>query len=55
MKTIKQILMDRDELSEEEANDIIGYAKEEIMDGVDIYDVVSDYLELGPEYVFDLV
>lgn len=61
MKSVKQILMERDDMTENEAEELIAYVKEEIeiatADGD--YELVEDimYGDLGLEmdYIFQIV
>lgn len=62
MKSIKEILMERDGMSEEEAIELINEAKEEasntlINNGTfsEIEAIVEDYFGLEPDYVFDII
>ena len=54
-ETIKQILMRRDGLSDDEADEQIEYAKERIADGEDPEEVCYDEFGLEPDYVFELL
>lgn len=57
--TIKQVLMDRDGLSEEEAEDIINSAREEALDrlatGEMPYDICEEFFGLEPDYLEELL
>jgi len=61
MSTIKQILMKRDGLSAEEADELIDEAKEDVdyllsngdMDGA--YNVCQDHFGLEPDYLDELM
>ena len=61
MSNIKQILMNRDGLTESEALDLINEAKEELgqlleegrMD--EAYDICADYFGLEPDYLDELI
>ena len=61
MKSIKQILMDRDDMTAEEAEDLIAEVKEEIQIAAENgdYELVEDimYGDLGLEmdYIFELL
>lgn len=55
MYSLKDTLMKRDGLTEAEAIEKIGYAKERIMDGEDPEDVLADEFGLEPDYFFDLL
>lgn len=54
-ETIKQILMRRDGLSDDEADEQIEYAKERIADGEDPEEVCWEEFGLEPDYVFELL
>jgi hypothetical protein len=61
MNRIVQIIMKRDNISQEEAEELFTVAKEEAqsaVDGGDIFAVeaiLSDHFGLEPDYVFDLI
>jgi hypothetical protein len=59
MSTLKQILMERDELTEQEADEQINEAKEEIqnrlINGELPFDICQEYFGLEPDYIFDLL
>lgn len=60
MNTIIKILMDRDNLSYEEAREIYEETQEEIYEALengdcDIDDILSSNLCLEPDYIFDLI
>lgn len=52
---IVQILMDRDEMTETEAKDLLKECKQMIADGYDIEDVLYDELELELDYAIYLL
>lgn len=54
-ETLKQVLMMRDDLSSEEADDLINEAKAEIADGADIEEVLEEYFGLELDYIMDLL
>ena len=54
-ETIKQVLMRRDGLSADEADELIEYAKELVADGEDPEEVCYDEFGLEPDYVFELL
>ncbi len=58
-ETIKQILMQRDSLSAEEADDQIAEAKEELMkrleSGDDPSDICEEFFGLEPDYLMELL
>ncbi len=59
MKTLKQVLMDRDELTSNEADEAIAGAKEELLalieDGEMPFDFCADAFGLEPDYLDDLL
>jgi hypothetical protein len=54
MNEIVRILMDRDEMTEEEAREVVADAREMIADGEDPEEVLYD-LGLEIDYIFDLI
>jgi hypothetical protein len=52
--SLKSVLMMRDGLSSDEADDQINEAREEVANGADPEEVLYD-LGLEPDYVFDLI
>lgn len=62
MTDIVKILMERDNMSQEDAEDLLNEAKDEAQEvlendgGLDeIEDILKDYFGLEPDYIFDLV
>jgi hypothetical protein len=59
MKTIKEILMDRDGMSEIDAIDLINEAKKELKQRIDDgdlpFDFCEEYFGLEPDYMFELM
>ena len=61
MKSIKQILMDRDDMTAEEAEDLIAEVKEEIQIAAEdgdyglVEDIMYDDLGLELDYIFELI
>jgi hypothetical protein len=62
MNKIVEILMERDNMSQEEAEDLLSEARDEAEyllenDGQldDIENVLKDYFSLEPDYIFDLI
>lgn len=55
METLKQVLMRRDKLSSDEADELIAEAKELVAAGEDPEEVLYDEFGLEPDYVFDLL
>ena len=54
MKNLKQVLMDRDGLTSEEADDEIDNMKSLVLDGEDLEELLLE-IGLEPDYVFDLL
>ena len=62
MNKIVEILMERDNMSQEEAEDLLNEAKEEAQNVLeedggleDIEDILLDYFGLEPDYIFELI
>ena len=59
MVSIKQILMDRDKMSEVEALDLIIQAKEDfytrLEKGEQPYDICEEWFGLEPDYIMELI
>lgn len=62
MNAIVKILMERDNMSQEEAEDLLNDARSEANsiiendEGLDaLEEVLSDYFGLEPDYIFDLI
>ena len=62
MERVVKILMERDKISQEEAEDLFRMAKEEALDVVneggnldEIEEIVYDYFGLEPDFVEDLI
>lgn len=62
LETIEQILMRRDGLDKQEAQDLIDEAKEEVQSIIEnggtleeVEDVVRDYFGLEPDYVEEML
>lgn len=60
-KKVVKILMERDDLTEEEANDLSNECKEDMQQAVASGDYeyaeacMKDYLGLEPDYIFDII
>jgi len=54
METLKEVLMYRDRLTSEEAEDVIQEARVAVYEGDDPEEVLAE-LGLEPDYVFDLI
>jgi len=55
MKTIKQILIERDNMSPEEADDLIAELKARVLEGEDPEELLLGECGLEPDYVFELL
>ena len=53
MTETKRILMERDELTSEEADELIAETREALNNGD--WDAMEDYLGLAPDYIFDVL
>lgn len=53
LDTIRSILHTRDQASESDIDDLFANATDDIADGVDPEDVLSDTFGLEPDYLFD--
>lgn len=55
MESIKQVLMRRDGMSADEADDCINEAKERIAAGEDPEEILAEEFGLEPDYFWDLL
>jgi len=59
MQSLKQTLMDRDNLTAEEADEQIAEAREEMLtrleEGDMPFDICEEYFGLEPDYIMDLM
>ena len=55
METLKQVLMRRDGLTSEQADEEILEAREAVAAGEDPEEVLEDWFGLEPDYIFDLI
>ncbi len=55
MKTLKEVLMERDEMTSSEADEHINECKKMILSGMDPEDVLYDECGLELDYIFDLL
>ena len=55
MQSLKQVLMNRDKLTEAEAEEFINEARERIYSGDDPEEILLEEFGLEPDYVFDLL
>jgi len=55
METLKQVLMRRDRMSEQEADDAIADARLQVARGADPEEVLLDDFGLEPDYFWELV
>lgn len=54
-ETLKEVLMRRDNMTSEEADEAIADAHERVIEGEDPEEVLADAFGLEPDYVFDLL
>ena len=52
---IIQVLMDRDKMSKDEAEELLSDARESLDDGEDPEEILLDHFGLEPDYIFDLI
>ena len=61
MNRIVKILMQRDEMSKEEAQELLQETRDAMMAAIDAWDffevedIMADYLGLEPDYIFDII
>jgi len=55
MDNLKTTIMRRDNLSSDEADNLINEAKQEVNNGADPEEVLYNYFGLEPDYIFDLL
>lgn len=58
MNRVVKILMERDELTEQEAIDLVNECREEILTSGNIWeaeDIIADYLGLELDYIMDII
>ena len=55
MESLKQLIMRRDALTSEEADELIEEAKERVADGEDPEEILHEDFGLEPDYIFDLL
>lgn len=59
MNKVVQILMNRDDLSEQEATELLDECREALADcnyePEESVDIIQDYLGLEPDYIFDIL
>lgn len=54
MSQLVKVLMERDEISQEAAEELVSIAQQEIVDGADIEEVLED-LGVESDYLYDLL
>lgn len=54
METIKEILISRDDMSPDEADELIQDMKEQVLNGADPEQVLHDEVGLEPDYIWEL-
>lgn len=55
MESLRQVLMRRDDLTGEEADQLIDDARQQVLDSEDPEEVLLNEFGLEPDYVFDLL
>ena len=59
MKSIKQILMERDEMTSKDADDLISDCQRDLMDRLAVGemsdDICSEWFGLEPDYIMELI
>jgi len=55
METLKEVLMRRDGLTDDEADDVISDARSRVWEGEDPEAILYDEMGLEPDYIFDLI
>ena len=59
MNKVIQILMNRDDLTEQEATELLDECREALADcnydPAESLDIIEDYLALEPDYIFDIL
>lgn len=55
METLKEVLMRRDDMTSEQADEAINEARERVMEGEDPEEILQEEFGLEPDYVFDLI
>lgn len=55
MQTIKQILMHRDGMTAAEAQELIDEARAAVEAGADPEEILYEYFELEPDYIYELL
>lgn len=53
-ESLKQVIMRRDDMSSEEADELINEAKEELAEGGDPEEILAEYFGLELDYIMDL-
>lgn len=54
-ETIKQILMRRDGMTAEDAQDLIDEAKQAVAEGMDPEEACEEFFGLEPDYIWELL
>ena len=58
MNKIVKILMERDEIDQETAEALVRETRDELLNTENVFeadDIIRDYLELEPDYIFDIL
>ena len=58
MNKVVKILMERDEIDQETAEALVRETRDELLNTENVFeadDIIRDYLELEPDYIFDIL
>ena len=58
MNKVVKILMERDEIDQETAEALVRETRDELLSTENVFeadDIIRDYLELEPDYIFDIL
>jgi hypothetical protein len=55
MESLKEVIMRRDSLTSQEADEQINEAKQLVLEGFDPEEVMYEMFSLEPDYVFDIL
>ncbi len=54
-ETLKEVLIRRDNMTAEDADEMIAEARERVFDGEDPEEILLEEFGLEPDYIFDLI
>ena len=58
MNKVVKILMERDDIDQETAEALVSETRDELLNTENVFeadDIIIDYLELEPDYIFDIL